>query len=262
MAKLIGTIKRPRKLAISGTANQGKTTLISDIRSKWPDFIVPTKTYRDVIKEKGLVINKQGNKESQKVILDFLVEQVKENYGNKTVLFDRCPWDNLVYSLWLFAKGTSDIDEEFIEYSIDQVKDASRYLDIIFFIPITKHHKIEIVPDKLREVDPVYIEEVDHLFKAIWQDWKQKAGGFFKKEDTAAIIEVFGPRDVRMEMIGMYIDEQGNFFGEDQSMLKDVDLSMFGEVPDAKVREAEIEKDEIMKHFVEPAKTKTDKNTK
>lgn len=210
---------RPRKIAVSGTACQGKTTLLADIKAEWPQFIQPEKTYRDLVNEKGLVINKHGNKESQKAILDFMVDQVKSQYGNKTVLFDRCPLDNLVYTLWLHETGASDIDEEFVRYSINQVKDASRYLDCIFFIPITKHHKVPIVPDGKRDIDPVYIEEVDQIFKAIFQDWKQRAGGFFKPDDCAAIIEVFGPPQVRMEMVKLYINPKGEFYGEQDSLL-------------------------------------------
>lgn len=211
--------RRPRKIAISGTACQGKTTLIADIRGEWPHMIQPEKTYRDVVKEKGLVINKTGNKESQKAILDFMVAQCKEMYGNNTVIFDRCPLDNLVYSLWLYDKGTSDIDEEFIKYSIAQVKDAVSYLDAIYFIPLTNQHKVPIVADTMRDTDPQYIEEIDNLFKAIYQDWRQRAGGFFKVDDAPAMIEIFGPRDIRMQMMKMYIDKDGNFFGEKDSLL-------------------------------------------
>lgn len=211
--------KLPRKFAVSGTACQGKTTLVRDILEKWPHFKQPEKTYRDVIKERGLVINKNGNKESQRAILDFMVEQTKQNYGNNTVLFDRCPLDNLVYSMWLYDKGISDIDEDFIRESIAKVKDAMRYLDAIFFIPITKHHKVEIVADNLRDVDPVYIEEIDNIFKAIQQDWKLGAGGFFRLDDCPAIIEVFGPRDIRMQIMQMYLNDKGELYGEKDSLL-------------------------------------------
>jgi predicted ATPase len=215
----MGSSSRPLKFAVSGTACQGKTTLIADIKEQWPKFILPEKTYRDVIKEKGLVINKVGNKESQKAILDFMVEQTKKNYGNNVVLFDRCPLDNLIYTLWLYDKGLSDIDDEFVKYTIEQVKDSMRYMDAIFFIPLTKQHTVPIVPDKLREIDPVYIEEIDHLFKAAYQDWKQGAGGIFKKDDAPAIIEIFGPRDVRMQMMRMYINENGSLYGEKDSLI-------------------------------------------
>lgn len=212
-------MSKPHKIAISGTANQGKTTLIKDILAEWPKFIQPEKTYRELVKEKGLQINKVGNKESQKAILDFMVEQLKHNYGNKTVLFDRSPWDNLIYTLWLYDKGISDIDEDFVRYSIAQVKESFKYLDCTFFIPLTKHHKIEIVPDGKREIDPVYIEEIDTLFKATYQDWKQRTGGFFKPDDCGAIVEIFGPRDVRVQMIKLYINKDGDFYGEKDSLL-------------------------------------------
>lgn len=211
---------RPRKIAVSGTACQGKTTLIADIRGEWPHMIQPAKTYRDLIKEKGLVINKVGNMASQRAILEFQVAQCKEMYGNNTVIFDRCPLDNLVYTLWLYDKGTSDITEEFVRYSIDQVKESVSYLDAIFFTPLTDQHKVPIVADTFREIDEKYIGEIDNIFKALYQDWKQRTGGFFKIDDAPALIEIFGPRDIRIQMMKMYIDKHGNFFGEKDSLLK------------------------------------------
>ena len=39
------------RIAISGTACQGKTTLITDFLEQWPNYKTPKKTYRYVIKE-------------------------------------------------------------------------------------------------------------------------------------------------------------------------------------------------------------------
>jgi hypothetical protein len=113
----------------------------------------------------------------------------------------------------------SDIDDEFIKYSIAEVKEAVSYLDAIYFIPLTNQHKVPIVADTMRDTDPQYIEEIDNIFKAIYQDWKQRAGGFFKVDDAPAMIEIFGPREIRIQMMKMYIDKHGNFFGEKDSLL-------------------------------------------
>ena len=78
--KNLNTLK---KIGIIGTQSIGKTTLVKDMIEKWPQFSVPEKSYRDLIKEKNLSINKNGNKESQDAIMGVLVEQSLYNYGKK-----------------------------------------------------------------------------------------------------------------------------------------------------------------------------------
>ena len=71
------------KIGIIGTQCVGKSTLIEDMMLQWPQLSRPDKTYRDLIKEKNLPINKNGTKESQGLILDYLVEEATKNYGRK-----------------------------------------------------------------------------------------------------------------------------------------------------------------------------------
>ena len=78
-----------------GTQCIGKTTLIDDMILQWPQLSRPEKTYRDLIKEKKLPVNKNGTKESQEAILNFLVDEAMGNYGKKKMIFDRTPLDNL-----------------------------------------------------------------------------------------------------------------------------------------------------------------------
>ena len=66
------------KISIVGTSCMGKSTYIKDFLKEWPMYKTPEKTYRDVIKEKGLVINELGNEESQRIILNVLVDQAIE----------------------------------------------------------------------------------------------------------------------------------------------------------------------------------------
>ena len=123
------------KIGIIGTQCVGKSTLIEDMMLQWPQLQRPQKTYRDLIKEKNLPINKNGTKESQQAILDFLCDEAMANYGKKKMIFDRTPLDNLVYSLWLYDKGSSDIDEAFIDKTVIQVREAMKFYSIIFYLP-------------------------------------------------------------------------------------------------------------------------------
>ncbi len=78
-----------KKIGVIGTQCVGKSTLIEDMMLQWPQLSRPEKTYRDLIKEKNLPINKDGTKESQGLILDFLVEEASKNYGKRKMVFDR-----------------------------------------------------------------------------------------------------------------------------------------------------------------------------
>jgi hypothetical protein len=133
------------------------------------------------------------------------------------IIFDRSPIDCLVYSLWAFEKQSSDIDAEFINKIVPLVRESMHFLDIIFFIPKTKLSPVEIVGDKLRETDPVYIEEIDNIFKALMYQYHSNFNKtqFFPKDDCPAIIEIFGNREERIHLIRQYLNTDGNIIGEE-----------------------------------------------
>jgi hypothetical protein len=211
-----------KKIAIVGTACQGKSTLIKDMIARWPQLSSPEKSYRDVIREKGLVINKDGNEESQMVILNVLVDQIMATYEGKKIVFDRCPLDNLIYTLWLNAKHPERMSDKAVEKTIDIVRESLKMLDAIFFIPITSTHKVPIVPSEQRAVDPEYIEEIDNLFKAVIRTQKLGVGKFFPVEDCPPVIEVFGDRETRIKMLELYINSDCEFVGGDESVMNEL----------------------------------------
>ena len=207
------------RIAISGTANLGKSTLVQDFLQEWGMYGREVKTYRDVLNEKQLPHSKKTTKESQKAILDYMVETLKEFKKGDKVIFDRCPLDNLVYSMWAMSQEDSDIDEDFIDECIPIVREALINLDIIFFIPITKFNKIDIEDNGLRETDKQYIKEIDNFFKVLQRHYHEhpQDNPFFPREDSPALIEVFGSKEERMNMIKLYIDAEGDLIGGDGS---------------------------------------------
>jgi len=205
------------RIAISGTANIGKSTLLQDFLQEWSMYGREVKTYRDILAEKELPHSKQTTKESQKAILDYMCETLKEFKQGDKVIFDRCPLDNLVYSMWALSQEDSDIDEDFIDECIPLVRDALKNLDIIFFIPITKFNKIDIQDDGFRETDENYIKEIDNFFKVLQRHYHEhpQENPFFPRDDSPALIEVFGDRQERLQMIRLYLDAEGDLIGGD-----------------------------------------------
>lgn len=233
------------RIAISGAACQGKTTLINDFIKKWSNYSRSKETYREVVKKENLPLNKEVTKDSQWKVLNCLIDDLQGTNKGDKILFDRCPLDNLVYSMWSFDKTTSDIDKEFIDKCIPLVRESMRHLDIIFFLPITKFSPVKVEKKEGREIDINYIKEIDNIFKAIQRSYHTGASPFFPKDDSPAIIEIFGTPEERIEMIRLYLNDQGDLIGEEQSVLSKENLDMMEAILTAQKKEKDKEEEEI-----------------
>ena len=215
------------RIAISGTACQGKTTLIKDFLEQWPNYTTPKKTYRDIIKENNLDHSSKTNKKTQKKILDFMIKEQKKYKSRDNVIFDRCPLDNLVYSMWATEQSDSDIDDKFVQSCIPKIRESFRNIDIIFFTPITKVAPVTLEEDDLRDTNSKVIDEIDNIFKAMHREYlNNDSSVFFIKDDKPGIIEIFGDRRERIEIVKLYIDAEGDGMAGgnliDEDMLNDM----------------------------------------
>jgi predicted ATPase len=208
------------KISISGSTNMGKSTYIKDFIKKWPMYKTPEISYRDILTEKNLPHSKEATEETQKVIMDFLVEQAIQSSKEDFVITDRCVLDVLAYSAWLNANGK--VTDKFLDEQRILVRETLKLYDVIFFTPITKAASVEIDNDGFREIDETYREEIDNIFKAFGVSYNSGDGRVFPKDDSPAWIEIFGNRDERIKMTEFYIMEDGKSFGEDQSLLSQV----------------------------------------
>jgi hypothetical protein len=208
------------RLAISGSACQGKSTLVNDMLKTWPDYKRSDESYRKVLREEKLKINKQVDKDGQWKILNCLVDDILKTSKKDNIIFDRCPIDNLVYSLWSEDKQTSDIDKTFIDKCIPLIKESMRSMDIIFFLPVTKAAPVEIKIREDREIDVAFIHEIDHIFKAItYNHMIHGECPFMEKDDRPPIIEIFGNPEQRIEMLKLYLTERGDLIDDQSSVL-------------------------------------------
>lgn len=214
-------MEKLNKIGIIGTQCVGKSTLIQDMKDKWPMFSSPEKSYRDLIKEKNLPINKEGTKESQEAILNFLIDEAMENVGKKKVIYDRTPIDNLVYSLWLFDKEVSNVDEAFIDKTVSLVRNSIKFYSVIFYIPFCAENDVLLTAKTNRDIDPEYRSEIGHLFEGIYKAWEKTGSRFFDTNDCPAFIPLYGNRQERIAMLSMYINDKGEFYGESDSLISD-----------------------------------------
>jgi hypothetical protein len=212
------------RIAISGTGNQGKTTLINDFLQEWSNYKTESSTYRDKLVAEKLPHSKDATKDTQWKILNHMIDEMQIFGAEDNIIMDRCPIDSLIYSLWCFEKGVGDIDKEFIDKCIPLVCESMRNLDIIFFIPITKAAPVAIEEDGVRETDKVYIKEIDNIFKMIGAQHHENNGRnpFFPKDDAPGWIEVFGDRQTRVAMIKQYLDADGDLIGGTEESMNEL----------------------------------------
>jgi hypothetical protein len=210
------------RIAITGPQNSGKSTLINEFLKEWPMYKRPSKTYRDIIKEKNLPLNKQGTKEAQREILNALVDEAQfaATSDDKHIIFDRCVVDNIAYTLWHYAKDTPGFDAEFVIDSKTIAAFALKHFDIIFYVPARK--EITIVPREGRETDETFREEIDNILDSLVTSYERNTGAFFPSEDCPAVIRLDGPPDMRLPQMKLYIKPSGIGFQEQDGSLIDV----------------------------------------
>jgi hypothetical protein len=217
------------RIAFSGAANTGKTTLFKAFKKKWPMYDSPTKTYRDVITENNLEHSSNTNAETQLHILNWMMEELKNYPKGSKVVYDRCPWDNLVYTLQGNAAGL--ISDEVTAATISFVKESMKELDFIFWIPFDD--QIKIVNDTLRDANPKFIKETDSIFRQLFDQYSNdlESDVFYPKEDAPAILEMFGQTvDDRLFYVSQFIDRNGELIETETSILAPENVKLLEEM--------------------------------
>lgn len=209
------------RIAISSTQCNGKSTLIDSFLKRWPMYKLPEKTYRDLIKEKNLVLNREGNQESQTIIRDSLADQAMLYSSEDKIIHDRCILDNLAYTLYLAEKGIIE-DEQFIADSILMTRETIKMYDIIFFLPLSDKSPVIIEEDENRDVDLKYRLEINNIFLGIESSYKEVEGIVFPLEDCPALIPIEGDElhFEKTNMIADYLDDDGEFKSTDEPLMK------------------------------------------
>lgn len=205
------------RIAFSGTSCSGKSTTIKHFLQKWPTYSLVNSKYRKIIDKNNH--SKNTTAKTQKDILDVLCDECKDFTQSQKVVYDRCPLDNLVYTMWCYEKGMKGFNQNMMDYTLYKVRQSMQHFDVIFLC--TRDLMPPIEDNGVREIDPSYVEEIDNIFKAILSKYKKGAEHlpFFEKDNAPAIIDIYGQPFERMAQISMYVTEEGNPFGEDQSLI-------------------------------------------
>ena len=213
------------RIAISGNVGVGKSTLVEGFKHRWPMYSYPTTTYRDILNEQNLQHSSKTTEETQLTILDWMLQEQDKYPKGSQVIYDRCPFDNLVYTLHANEKNL--VSDEVCAASISLVRESMKGLDMIFWIK--RDERIPLVDDGRRDVDKKFIEETDQIYQDLMHHYSDnlEADIFFPFEDCPAILQVEGilPSD-RLDFIAEFIDRNGNLIETETSILDPQNLDI------------------------------------
>jgi hypothetical protein len=210
-----------------------------------------TKTYRDIITESGLPHSSNTTTETQLLILDWMTRTLDENNNEKYYIYDRCPLDNLAYTLHANEKDL--ISDEITAATIDIVKASLKKLDIIFWIKYDP--AIKIVNDGTRDTNLNYIREIDDVFSGLYQQYADHLENtpFFIAQDCPAIIPIEGSSiDDRIAWIGEFINTKGDLIETQESVLDPKNLELMEQM--MKDQGIWVEKDNQFKNLTQQIK--------
>lgn len=154
------------KIALSGFAGVGKSSVINKIKNENKSYIITPESAREVKKtENYLFLNDIDKKIFQKSIMDNEFVKINMMLENnfKNIIFDRSIIDNFVFAEYAFGqkninykKVQKHIDELRKKYNIDYIYDKN------ILIKITRNEEFirKILEDKLRrETTSIYVED-------------------------------------------------------------------------------------------------------
>jgi len=211
------------RIAFSGTGNSGKSTLVKSFLYTWENYTSPEKSYRDILKEENLSHSSNTTTDTQEKILNFFIDQVQEYDKTSKVVFDRCPLDNIAYTMWCHDKEIKDFDKKFVTEQIALMRESLRFLDIIFLCRFDEKQAIE--DDGFRDTDKDFIKEVDNIFYSLYRQYTENPESdiFFPKGDSPCIIELPHDGQQRIDIVHEYVTPEGEMYGDETSIFNDID---------------------------------------
>ena len=60
--------------------------------------------------------------DTQEKILNFMIDQLQLNDKDEKIVYDRCPLDNIAYSMWCHDKGVKGFTKKFVTKQIALIK--------------------------------------------------------------------------------------------------------------------------------------------
>lgn len=149
------------RIALSGVQCTGKTTILEEMKKckEFENFTFIKECIRD-LQKKGILINEQGNDETQLTIMNVHIDNLlKDN-----CVFDRCILDCVSYAKYSLKHGK--ITEKTYNNCLDSFNQyIDRYDYIVYLVP-----EFKMIEDGTRSTNEDFRNEVKNYFDEFVND--------------------------------------------------------------------------------------------
>ena len=202
------------RIAISGSHSLGKSTIVNEWVAKNPTFRREEEPYR-VLGLYGpyeILFRDASTKLHNGIQLYYNISRI-HRYAEWTdnVIFDRAPVDYLAYSQYTANKGSTDIEDAFVESMVPAVRESLDHLDILAFVPKSDALPVEMEADGIRPVYHAYRDEVDAIFKQIYREGRFEV---LPESGGPLLVELWGPSGQRLDQLQSAVEEVKSSKGE------------------------------------------------
>jgi hypothetical protein len=96
------------------------------------------------------------------------------------------------------------------------------FYDILFFLPISKQSPVPFELKENRTINPQYRKEIDHIFKALVNEYNKNDPTYFPFNHdlgSPAVIDIYGNREERIALTKLYLGPDGKIVSEADNLL-------------------------------------------
>ena len=195
------------RIAISSTTGINRSGLIDVFLQQWP-------LYSTVNSWKEIVSSAKDMKSTD--IFKKLLTEMRDDsrkYGrDDNVIYNRCTFDVMAYILWSHTESPNTFTQEYVNECIELFKESTKYIDIMFYIPLSR------VSGNLTQTNKV--KRIDDCLKFIEREYHtKKVTNFFIHDDRPALIELLGDIPEQIAIMKLYLNDQGDIDDNDSDIL-------------------------------------------
>ena len=131
------------RIAVSGTHDVGKSTLIEEFLQTHTEFVFEPEPYTLLVEDFGEEFSEEPCVEDFLRQLEFNIARLQQHTLGEKIIYERCPIDFLAY--------IDALEPRSVEAVLAPVSQAMQHLDLIVYLPLDDEQTIESEYPKLQK---------------------------------------------------------------------------------------------------------------